>query len=291
MPIVAPDVKLTPEEQQLFDTLLSATRFSDLDVTLRCAGGWVRDKLLGLESGDIDIALDTMLGREFAEKVNEYLVSREETIDKTVVIESNPEQSKHLETARMKIHGKVIDLVNLRSETYTSNSRIPAMTLGSPAEDAQRRDLTINSLFYNISQKTVEDFTGQGLADLGAGIIRTPLPPTETFLDDPLRVLRAVRFCARLNFTLDESLKESAASERVRTALQEKVSRERIGDELRGMFDGPNPVQAMRHLANLRLFPTVFTLPKDASAADGHAELCVKTLEAGQHLLASLESK
>jgi hypothetical protein len=99
------------------------------------------------------------------------------------VIMSNPDQSKHLETARMKIRGLWVDLVNLRSEEYAHNSRIPTMTFGTPEQDALRRDFTINSLFYNINEGVVEDLTGRGIADMKQGIIRTPLPPRETFLD------------------------------------------------------------------------------------------------------------
>lgn len=90
-----------------------------------------------------------------------------------------------------------IDLVNLRSEKYTDDSRVPVIEIGSPEEDALRRDLTINALFYNINEQKVEDFTGKGLEDLQNGIIRTPLDPLQTFLDDPLRVLRTIRFACR----------------------------------------------------------------------------------------------
>ena len=69
--------------------------------------------------------------------------------------------------------------------------------IGTPEQDAYRRDLTINSLFYNINTATVEDFTGRGVSDLQLCIIRTPLEPQATFIDDPLRILRAVRFAAR----------------------------------------------------------------------------------------------
>ena len=71
------------------------------------------------------------------------------------------------------------------------------MAFGSATDDAYRRDLTINSLFYNINLRCVEDFTGMGMEDLTKGAVRTPLPPRTTFLDDPLRILRAVRFAAR----------------------------------------------------------------------------------------------
>jgi tRNA nucleotidyltransferase (CCA-adding enzyme) len=98
-------------------------------------------------------------------------------------IPANPEQSKHLETATMQLHGLSLDLVNLRSETYSVASRIPQIEFGTPLQDAERRDFTINALFYNLHTKEIEDFTGRGLQDLRDGIIRTPLAPLVTFLD------------------------------------------------------------------------------------------------------------
>lgn len=98
-----------------------------LGTTLRCAGGWVRDKLMGRESSDIDIALDDMLGSAFAGVVNAHLQSAGQSVRGVAVIASNPEQSKHLETARMRVNGIWLDLVNLRSEEYASESRIPSM--------------------------------------------------------------------------------------------------------------------------------------------------------------------
>ncbi|KAF8058874.1 ILL5 [Scenedesmus sp. PABB004] len=184
-------IALTPEERALFDTLLAAARFAGGGTVLRAAGGWVRDKLLGRESKDIDIALDNMLGKDFADKVNEYLAAQGRETRSAAVIHSNPDQSKHLETARMRVDGLWVDLVNLRSESYADGSRIPTMEFGTPLQDAMRRDFTINSLFYNLNAGAVEDLTGTGLDDLRAGRLRTPLPPHETFMDDPLRVLRA----------------------------------------------------------------------------------------------------
>lgn len=102
----------------------------------------------------------------------------------------------------------MVDLVHLRAEAYTADSRIPETTFAKPIEDASRRDITINALFYNLHTQQVEDFTGQGLADLAAGVIRTPLEPVQTFLDDPLRVLRAIRFACAFGYRLDDKLTE-----------------------------------------------------------------------------------
>jgi tRNA nucleotidyltransferase (CCA-adding enzyme) len=275
-------VVCTAEEEAIFATLLAAVKHfgarshltaaitrllgiplrADLPVTLRVAGGWVRDKLLGLESADIDIALDTMYGRDFAERVNAYLVSTGAPPSGVGVIAANPAQSKHLETATMRVHGLWLDLVHLRSETYADDSRIPtSVGFGTPAEDALRRDLTVNALFYNLQARCVEDHTGKGLADLRAKVARTPLPARETLLEDPLRALRAVRLASRLALTLDSDLESAASSAEVRAALRAKVSRERVGVEVEGMLRGPAPAEALRALCRLSLAPAVFSLP------------------------------
>ena len=164
----------------------------------------------------------------------------------------------------MRINNYWIDFVNLRAEEYTSDSRIPdLMRIGTAEEDAFRRDLTINSLFYNINEGVVEDMTGRGLEDLRRRVVATPLPPLTTLLDDPLRVLRSVRFAARLRFGMDEGLMEAAADERVKLALEQKVSRERVGSEVDLMLKSRDPVGAMRLLINLGLIDTVFPLPKE----------------------------
>ena len=131
---------------------------------------------MGKHSYDIDIAIDDMTGEQFATLLQEKMYPDLEK-RKFNVIKASSEKSKHLETATMKLHGQQIDIVNLRHEEYTSDSRHPTIRYGTPKEDAERRDLTINALFYNINQGIVEDFTGKGIVDLKEGIIRTPLDP------------------------------------------------------------------------------------------------------------------
>ena len=92
-------------------------------------------------------------------------------------------------------------------------------------------------MFYNLRTDLVEDFTG-GLEDLKAHLIRTPLEPFTTFKDDPLRVLRLIRFASRLDFTIDEESKEAMSNPQVMEALKLKISRERIGVELEKMLKG-----------------------------------------------------
>ncbi|KAL0436437.1 UNVERIFIED_CONTAM: CCA tRNA nucleotidyltransferase, mitochondrial [Sesamum radiatum] len=256
-------VDLTEKEKLIFDCLLQVVQHFNLPTQIRVAGGWVRDKVLEKECHDIDIAVDDMSGREFCEKVNEYLQSIGKKTHDIGVSSRKPEQSKHLEIAVVKLFGVSVDVVNLRSEDYSENSRIPTMRFGGAEEDAYRRDLTINSLFYNINTSSVEDLTGRGIADLKSGKIATPLPPKQTFLDDPLRVLRAIRFGTRFGFVLDEELKVAAANIDVKAAFEVKISRERIGKEINLMICGKQPVRAMTHILELQLFWAVFSLPPE----------------------------
>lgn len=287
---VKDQIDLTEKEEKIFRRLLGVVGHFNLETQLRVAGGWVRDKLLGKDCYDIDIALDNMLGREFCEKVNEFLQSTGEEQQGIGVIQCNPDQSKHLETARMRIYDTWIDFVNLRSETYAEDSRIPTMKFGTATEDAYRRDLTINSLFYNINTSSVEDLTGRGVQDLRNGYVVTPLPPKATFLDDPLRVLRAIRFGARFEFSLDEDLKKAAMDSEVKAAIAEKISRERIGHEIDLMMSDKQPVTAITNIVDLQLFFVVFTLPAKVNPAVNEEidRVAVSYLGAAWNLLQSI---
>ena len=132
-------LRLEPSETRLFD-LLRATCAARTPATVcRVAGGWVRDRLLNLVSHDIDIALSDMTGRDFAPLLAAELAAAgdKKALSGVAVIAANPAQSKHLETATLRVFGEPIDLVNLRGEDYAEGSRIPsAMRIGSPAEDA-----------------------------------------------------------------------------------------------------------------------------------------------------------
>jgi tRNA nucleotidyltransferase/poly(A) polymerase len=218
---------------------------------------------MGRDSHDIDIALDNMSGNTFAEHVNRYLESTGHETHHIGVIQSNPEQSKHLETATVKVLGVWVDFVNLRSESYTEDSRIPhKIEIGTPEQDANRRDLTINALFYNINTGLVEDFTGRGIEHLKSKIIATPLPPLQTFMDDPLRVLRSFRFAARLpGFSINPELLDAASAAQVIDALAKKIARERIGKELDGMMLATRPELALNWISSIGLYPVVFAIP------------------------------
>ncbi|KAF9585358.1 CCA tRNA nucleotidyltransferase, mitochondrial [Lunasporangiospora selenospora] len=164
----------------------------------------------------------------------------------------------------MAIMGVPLDFVNLRSEVYDDSSRIPSeIQFGTPSEDAYRRDTTINALFYNIHTHKVEDFTGRGLDDLRSGLIRTPLEAYETFWQDPLRVLRCIRFASRFHFQLVEDAKKAMLDPRIKEALRTKISKERIGAELEKMIDdGAGRSVGIGLLQELDLYDVVFSAPE-----------------------------
>ncbi|KAI9223210.1 hypothetical protein BC828DRAFT_376455 [Blastocladiella britannica] len=318
-----PTLRLTADERRLFRLLNAAAATAPLPVTCRVAGGWVRDKLLGKQSDDLDIALDAMMGYDFALVLAAFVRDQPLDAERAVApdhvddghddpmdhsghsnaaavpgahlhqhhhrthaplvvpngassppmspaspatpifaglakIQSNPDKSKHLETATCRVLGYDLDFVNLRSETYLAHSRIPAaIDFGTPAEDAERRDCTINALFYNIATDTVEDFTGHGLRDLRDGVVRTPLAASETFHDDPLRVLRAVRFASRLAFRLHPTAVAAVRGDpAIHDALANKISKERIGVEV-GKMMAAAPAHATALLHDLGVWRTV----------------------------------
>ena len=219
-------INFTEKEKRLFDLLLSVVKEKSPDTILRVAGGLIRDKLLCVDSDDIDISLNNMSGEAFANLVLEYM--REKKIksrSNISIVKANPNQSKHLATAMMTRRGCTIDFVNLRKENY-ADSRIPTVEPGTPQEDASRRDLTINSLFYNINEDKIEDFVG-GLDDLREGIARTPIDPFKSWLDDPLRILRTIRFAAKYELAVTDELRQVANNPDIQTAFADKVSKER----------------------------------------------------------------
>lgn len=266
-------IVLDQTEEKIRQTLVSFaseyTKTSGKEITLRITGGWVRDKLLERPSHDIDIAIDSTTGEEFASALQTWLKNSGCKTHSVHTIARNPEKSKHLETATTKLYGLDIDFVNLRSEKYTADSRIPLIEFGTPVEDALRRDATLNALFYNLEKQSVEDFTGRGLEDLKNRILRTPLDPVETFRDDPLRILRLIRFVAQLDFDLAPEVYEAMGLTEVAADLSRKVSRERVGVELDKLVRGDYAPKALHYLANLGLTKAIFTVPEPYKIASG----------------------
>jgi tRNA nucleotidyltransferase/poly(A) polymerase len=116
-------------------------------------------------------------------------------------------------------------------------------------------------MFYNMNTQQVEDLTGKGYEDMQKKILRTPLEPYQTFMDDPLRVLRLIRFAARLGYTIEDEALKAMSNKDIKDALHRKISRERVGVEFEKALRGPDPHEALRLIFDLDLYGTIFADP------------------------------
>ena len=211
-------------------------------------GGYVRDCFLGRSSDDIDVVVEGS-GVDFANKVaarfEEIEYSQHKTRHKI-----NVSEFKTYGTAMIKYRGLELEFVGARKESYRKESRNPIVENGSLTDDQLRRDFTINAMAFSLCK---EDFGALvdpfgGLSDLERGIIRTPQDPDITFSDDPLRMLRAVRFATKLStpqlqFCITPECMEAMRRNRNRLQI---LTRERIAEELNKMLVVPKPSKAFR---------------------------------------------
>ena len=274
---VSNSIVLTTTEEKIRNVLVGYCDYynktNNDSLELRITGGWVRDKLLGNESHDIDIAVNHLTGEEFVNGLHYYLRQHEPELSMNHVhtIKMNPEKSKHLETCTTKLFGVDIDFVNLRSEEYTHDSRVPSIEFGTPEQDAVRRDATLNALFYNLNQGEIEDYTKRGLSDLQNGILKTPLAPIKTFLDDPLRIIRLIRFASKFNFVVESETLNAMKEEHNKSALLTKISKERIEIELRKILTSNNPGYGLQLINYVDLASSIFYVPELAKEFDNES--------------------
>lgn len=211
-------------------------------------GGYVRDCFLGRSSDDIDVVVEGS-GVDFANKVAARLEEIEYSQHKTRH-KINVSEFKTYGTAMIKYRGLELEFVGARKESYRKESRNPIVENGSLTDDQLRRDFTINAMAFSLCK---EDFGALvdpfgGLSDLERGIIRTPQDPDITFSDDPLRMLRAVRFATKLStpqlqFRITPECMEAMRRNRNRLQI---LTRERIAEELNKMLVVPKPSKAFR---------------------------------------------
>ena len=208
-------------------------------------GGYVRDSILGRQSKDIDIVV-VGSGIELARKV------AKETGPCTTL-----SLFKSFGTAMLKFEDSEIEFVGARKESYRRESRKPIVENGTLEDDQSRRDFTINTLAIGLHEnqygQLIDPF--DGLSDIKNKIIRTPLSPDITFSDDPLRMLRAIRFAAQLDFEIEKETLEAIHGNRERTDI---LSRERITDELNKILMSPKPSEGFRLLEDTGLLELVF---------------------------------
>ncbi len=237
-------IALSVQEESVFRVLREAVG-GRRDIVLRVAGGWVRDKLLGKESKDIDVVVEGMESEAFVRLVSGVVEREGGPPTKVAVMEADPEHGKHLQACNMLLQGVSVDFVTLRD--------------GGALVDAQHRDLTINSLFYNVNRREVEDATGLGVSDLRQGVLRAPVPDAMlTLAHDPLRAVRVARFAATTGYAVDRLLLAALSEPVLRLQLLASTKRDRIGQELKKAFaPGARAAVAIGLLAQTGLFDVV----------------------------------
>ncbi len=227
----------------IFKTLANCA--NQLGVDAYVIGGFVRDIYLGRESKDIDV-VTIGKGIELAELVYKQLGE-----------EAHLSVFKNFGTAQVKINDLEIEFVGARKESYNKDSRKPIVEDGTLEDDQNRRDFTINALAIGLSKsnfgKLLDPFHGVG--DIENKIIRTPLEPEITYSDDPLRMMRAIRFSSQLGFTIEKESLEAISKNKERIKI---VSKERITDELNKIILSPIPSFGFKLLFDTGLLHLIF---------------------------------
>ncbi len=235
--------KIQDNERKILEIVSHAA--AKMQVPAYVVGGYVRDRLLARTSKDIDIVC-VGSGIELAERVAGEL----HPVPRIAVFQ-------RFGTAMIKHRDLEVEFVGARKESYRHDSRKPAVENGSLEDDQNRRDFTINALAVSLNEpdfgNIIDPF--DGLGDLERKIIRTPLEPGKTFSDDPLRMMRAIRFATQLDFVIEpETFKAiSVYKERIKI-----ISAERIAIELNKIIQAPKPSVGFKLLFDSGLLHIIF---------------------------------
>ncbi|MEY3249873.1 MAG: hypothetical protein RL742_1916 [Bacteroidota bacterium] len=256
-------------ERKLFDLIAESAR--ELGVSAYLVGGYVRDRLLGRPTKDVDVVC-LGNGIQLAETMAAKLYPRPK-----IAVYSR------FGTAMLRYEDIEVEFVGARKESYSSDSRKPEVAAGTLEDDQNRRDFTINALAVSLNEAdfgAIIDPFG-GLVHLEEKLLKTPLEPGRTFSDDPLRMLRAIRFAAQLDFSIDPVTYRSIAKNRERIHI---VSKERITAELEKMLMAPVPSKGFQMLFETGLLQII--LPELAALQGvedrngrGHKDNFYHTLE------------
>ncbi|HTM67302.1 MAG TPA: HD domain-containing protein [Flavipsychrobacter sp.] len=263
------DISCSPEEARLLQRIGEVA--AEINVRCYLIGGFVRDKLLGRGCKDIDVVC-VGNGIDLAHAV-------------AATYRPKPKVSffKNFGTAHFNYKGFDVEFVGARKESYLPHSRKPEVLEGTLEDDQLRRDFTINALAINLNKehygKLIDPFNG--LEDLKHQIIRTPLDPNVTFSDDPLRMMRGIRFATQLGFEIFSETLEAIKSNSERIKI---ISQERITDELNKIILSKKPSIGFDLLYRTGLLPYFFPQMTDLAGAEfidgkGHKDNFYHTLQ------------
>jgi putative nucleotidyltransferase with HDIG domain len=260
---------IPPDEKEIIYKVAAVAKSEGVECY--AVGGYVRDKLLQRPTKDIDFVCIGS-GIDFAMKVARQF-------------EPRPQVSvfKNFGTAMFRVHDIEVEFVGARKESYSRNSRKPVVEEGTLQDDQNRRDFTINALAVSLNEHNFGEIIDSfgGIKDLDNKIIRTPLNPDITFSDDPLRMMRAIRFATQLHFIIEEKTYQSIKKNKERIRI---LSHERITDELNKIILAPVPSIGFRKLFDTGLLHIIFPEMADLSGTEyvdgkGHKDNFFHTLQ------------
>ena len=271
------NLRFTKEEVEIISNTAKAA--SDLKMEAFVVGGFVRDKILNRPCMDIDIVC---LG-----DANELAMA----LSKQYTFIPKVSWFKNYGTAHVRIGEYDVEFVGARKESYLQHSRNPIVESGTLQDDQERRDFTINALAFTVNSLQLTDNGQQstvnlidpfnGINDLEKGIIRTPLSPEKTFSDDPLRMMRAIRFASQLNFTIDPNTLLGIHDSAHRISI---ISQERITDEINKILMSTKPSVGLDLLYKTGLLKLILPALVDLAGAEyidgkGHKDNFYHTLQ------------
>ncbi len=238
----------TDELKQYFkDNIFKQISATADELGLECyvVGGYVRDIFLQRPSQDIDVVV---VGSGIA---------MAQALGKRLGRGAHVSVFKNFGTAQVKYHDREVEFVGARKESYSHDSRKPVVEDGTLEDDQNRRDFTINALAVCLNAERFGELVDpfDGISDLKERTIRTPLDPDITFSDDPLRMMRCVRFATQLNFYIDDETFEALERNRERISI---ISKERIADELNKIILSPVPSKGFIDLDRCGLLALIF---------------------------------
>ena len=245
-------------------------------------GGWVRDLFLHRESTDVDVVCLPMESRNTGTPEYRPGVVLAEAIAKRLGKKAHLSVFKTYGTAQVKRGDLELEFVGARKESYTRDSRNPIVENGTLDDDLHRRDFTINAMAICLNQKRYGELVDlfDGIGDLEQCVIRTPLDPDVTFSDDPLRMLRAIRFATQLGFFIDGETFDAIVRNKQRIAI---ITRERISEEINKIMLSRRPSEGWLLLDKTGLLPLI--LPELAALkgvevkdGKGHKDVFLHTL-------------
>ena len=238
------------------------------ELGLECyvVGGYVRDLFLERPSKDIDcVVVDPQISTQDHPADPNTLgpgIRLAKALGKKLGHKANVSVFKNFGTAQVKWHGEEVEFVGARRESYSRNSRKPIVEDGTLEDDLDRRDFTINALAIQLNKEKfgclIDRF--DGLWDMEDGLIATPLDPDITFSDDPLRMMRCIRFATQLNFRIEDETQQALQRNAERISI---ISQERIIDELNKIILSPIPSIGFIELERCGLLPII--LPEIAA--------------------------